>query len=416
MFFRILIESFSQAIQQLTGNKLRSFLSLLGITIGIFCIIGVKSAVNSMEENIRSSFEKLGNDVIYISKIPWGEGGPENNFWKYQRRPNPCYEDLEVVKARVKSAEKSSFSLFVGAKTLKYHSSSVDRAFVLATTYDYADIFKLKLEKGRYYSIGEYQYGADQVIIGHQVSEQLFGALDPIGKEIKMMGRNMTVMGVIEETGRDIINPVNFDECVIMGFELARKITNVRPNNPFGGSINVKAKAGVDLDQLKDEVTVALRSRHRLSPRADNDFSLNEISIIGAFLDNIFAVMNLAGFVIGIFALLVGMFSVANIMFVSVKERTALIGIKKAIGAKRYMILLEFLIESIILCIIGGALGLLLIWGMTIAISSVLDFDIYLSFGNLVTGVVCSVAVGVISGMIPALQASKMDPVEAIRQ
>jgi putative ABC transport system permease protein len=388
----------------------------LGITIGIFCIIGVKSAVNSMEDNIRSSFEKLGNDVIYISKIPWGEGGPENSFWKYQRRPNPCYEDLEAIQARVKSAEKASFSLFVGAKTLKYHSNSVDRAFVLAATYDYAEIFKLKLAKGRYYSISEYQYGADQVIIGHQVAEQLFGALDPIGKEIKMMGRSMTIMGVIEETGRDIINPVNFDECVLMGFELARKITNVRPNNPFGGSVNVKAKDGVDLEVLKDEVTVALRSRHRLSPRADNDFSLNEISIIGAFLDNIFAVMNLAGFIIGIFALLVGMFSVANIMFVSVKERTPLIGIKKAIGAKRYMILLEFLIESIILCIIGGALGLLLIWGMTVAISSVLDFDIYLSFGNLMTGIICSVLVGVISGMIPALQASKMDPVEAIRQ
>ena len=416
LYLKIISGSFSQAMQQLLGNKLRSFLSLLGITIGIFCIIGVKSAINSLEDNIKGSFEKLGNDVIYLSKMPWGEN-PGENYWKYQRRPQPSYDDLLAIQEKVRTASKASYTLFLGSKIVKYLNTSVENVFAIGVTYDYAEIFKLKFEQGRYFSQTEYQHGTDLVVIGHTVAEQLFGALDPIGKEILIYGKKMRVIGVIEKAGRDLINPVNFDDSILISYETARKVTNVKPKfGRVGASLNVKAADGVSLDQLTDDVIGVLRGTRRLKPREDNNFSINQISILTKLIGNVFGVLNLMGIVIGGFALVVGMFSVANIMFVSVKERTNIIGIKKALGAKRFVILLEFLIESIILCVLGGIFGLVLIYGITALLSTFLPFDIYLSFNNAITGVIASVLVGIIAGMIPAIQASKMDPVEAMRQ
>ncbi|MBR9920173.1 MAG: ABC transporter permease [Bacteroidetes bacterium] len=414
IFLKIIYESFAQAFQQLRANKLRSFLSLLGITIGIFCIIGVQSAVDSLENNIRGSIEKLGDDVLYIQKMPWNED-PGQNFWKYQRRPNPNFEDYEVIREKVESAGLADYHVFIGEKTIKWNSSSVEGAFTLAVTFDCADLFKMEFEKGRYLTPSEYHYGMNRVVIGHTVAEELFGPIDPIGKEVKLMGHKLEVVGVIKKSGRDIINVMDFDESILLGYNTASKISNIQNNHPFGSSVNVKAADGVSLEQLKDELTGVLRAHRRLKPREESDFALNNVSLLANILDNIFGVINLAGLVIGIFALLVGMFSVANIMFVSVKERTSIIGVKKALGAKRYIILLEFLVESVILCILGGIVGLILIFFTTKLLTQVLPFDLYLSAGNMLYGIIWSVAIGVISGFIPAYQAAKMDPVDAIR-
>ena len=227
----------------------------------------------------------------------------------------------------------------------------------------------------------------------------------------------MRVIGVIEKSGRSLIGIANYDESIVLSYETTRKVTNIKPKfGRVGSSLNVKAADGVSLDQLTDDVIGVLRGERRLKPREDNNFAINQISILTKLIGNVFGVLNLMGIVIGGFALIVGMFSVANIMFVSVKERTNIIGIKKALGAKRFVILLEFLIESIILCVLGGIFGLLLIYGITALLSTFLPFDIYLSFNNAITGVIASVLVGIIAGMIPAIQASKMDPVEAMRQ
>ncbi|MCB0705113.1 MAG: ABC transporter permease [Saprospiraceae bacterium] len=414
VLLKIIFESFAQAFQQLRANKLRSFLSLLGITIGIFCIIGVQSAVDSLENNIRGSIEKLGDDVLYIQKMPWNED-PGENFWKYQRRPNPSYEDYELIRERVTSAGLADYHVFIGEKTLKFGSSSVEGAFVLAVTYDCADLFKLEFEKGRYLTPSEYHYGSNKVVIGHTVAEQLFGAIDPVGREVRLMGHKLEVVGVIKQSGRDILKVMNFDEVVLLGYSTASKISNIQNNNPFGSSVNVKAAEGVSIQELKDELTGALRAHRRLRPREENDFALNNVSLLANILDNIFGVINLAGLFIGIFALLVGMFSVANIMFVSVKERTSIIGIKKALGAKQYIILMEFLVESVILCIIGGLFGLLFVYLITIPLSAALPLDFYLSTGNIIYGIVWSVVVGVLSGFIPAYQAARMNPVDAMR-
>ena len=226
----------------------------------------------------------------------------------------------------------------------------------------------------------------------------------------------MRVIGVLQESGKDLLKPFNFDNGALVSYNLARRGFSVRRKGQFERtSILVKARTDVALEETKDEITGVMRAERRLKPREENNFSLNTLSVLSGLFDSVFSTINIAGFIIGLFALLVGMFSVANIMFVSVKERTNLIGIKMALGAKRWFILLEILIEAIVLCVVGGVLGLLFIWGGAYAITKAIDFEIFLSWNNMLVGVLTSIGVGIVAGLIPALQASRMDPVEAIR-
>jgi putative ABC transport system permease protein len=412
---KVIYEGIYQTILQLWNNKLRTFLSLLGISIGIFCIVAVKSAVNSLEDNIRGSFEKLGDDVLYISKLPWDED-PDMNYWKYMRRPNPSFEDYKSLSKKVDKAEMVTYSVFIGGKTVKFYNNTIEGAFVLAVTQDYADLFKVEFEDGRFFTNSEYELGSNKVVLGYEIAGELFENIDPIGKNIKIMGRNVEVIGVISKSGKDLINPVNFDNAVLISYEWAKNVVNVKSNHPWGSSLNVKAKVNVDLQELRGEVTGVLRANHHLSPKEKDDFSINEMSILTNLLNAFFSVLNLVGMIIGGFAIVVGMVSVANIMFVSVKERVGIIGIKKALGAKRSIILLEFLIESIFLCMVGGLLGLGLVVLVLKISTSIWEFDMYLSWGNILVGLGLSVIVGILSGIIPAIQASYMDPVVAIRQ
>jgi putative ABC transport system permease protein len=411
---RVFFESVLQAWDQLVSNRLRTFLSLLGVTIGIFCIIGVQAAVNSLQDNVMDSLNKLGDDVIYIQKMPWNED-PGQNFWKYQRRPNPDYDDYQAIKTKSKAAGLVDYHVFIGARTAKYRSNSVERVFVAAVTFDFDKLFNIEFEKGRYYTPSEYHYGMNKILIGHQVASELFGSLDPIGKVINLGGRDLEVIGVFEKSGKDLLKVMDYDQAIIMSYELAKKIANVRTTNFWGTTVNVKAKPGVSLEELRDDLTWVLRSERRIKPKEDNNFSLNSLSILAKLMDNVFGVLNMVGFAIGIFAILVGMFSVANIMFVSVKERTNIIGIKKALGARQSIILLEFLIESVFLCVMGGLIGLALVYFVLLGLNDILPFQIYLDLSNMVSGLLISIVVGVLSGVIPALQASRMDPVVAIR-
>lgn len=411
----VLRESFIQAFQQLMTNKLRSFLSLLGIMIGIFCIIAVKSAVDSLEDNVRRSFSKLGNDVIYISKMPWTED-PGENFWKYSRRPNPSFADFKNLSENLTSAKSVVYSLFVSTTTLKYRKNSVEGAFGVAVTEDYDNFHSLEYEAGRFFSSQEYRSGAKRVVLGYKVAKELFGDEgDPIGKEVKVFGRDMIVVGVLKESGKDLLKIYNYDNIAMISFELARSIVNVKPNRMFAGNLQVKAGEGVSEAQLKDDIVVAMRKYRHIKPSEKENFSMNSMTMFAEPLAAVFGTLNAVGFIIGGFALLVGIFSVANIMFVSVKERTNIIGIKKALGAKKNVILLEFLIESIVLCLVGGIMGLFAVWGVLKIVTKISDFEMYVSLSNVLTTLFVAIMAGVISGFIPALRASRMDPVEAIR-
>lgn len=411
---KIIRESILQAFQQLSGNKLRTFLSLLGISIGIFCIIGVLSAVDSLEDNVRGSLDKLGNDVVYVKKWPWRD--ISDSWWDYVKRPNPDYEDYEVLNERSKTIKLTSYHAAIGFRTVKFNSSSVERSILIAASQEFDQMFSLEFEYGRYFSSAEYFYGANKMILGFKVAEELFADLDPIGRMVKVQGKKYEVIGVIEKAGDDLINPLDFDETIIVSYPNGRTLANLKARYIFDTSVTLKAADGVPLENVKDEVTGILRGHRRLKPLQDDDFSLNELSMVASFFDSFFFVLNLLGIVIGIFAILVGAVSVSNIMFVSVKERTSIIGVKKALGAKNFMVLLEFLIEAIILCLLGGAIGLALVYAVMQLLTNAIGFELYIDMGNIFLGVGISIFIGVFSGLIPALQAARMDPVDAMRQ
>lgn len=415
MFLKVIYESIVQAFQQLSANKLRSFLSLTGISIGIICIISVLSAVDSLKDNVSKSFEKLGNDVLYVDKMPWNED-PGQNWWKYQQRPEPSYEDLLAVKKKTKLSDLASFSVFVPGRTVKFGSNNVEGAFIAGVTDDYDDIFNFEFAKGRFFTPFESANGTNRAIIGSVLADELFGLTDPIGKKMKIKGMDFQVIGVLKKEGTTLINIFQFDEAILISYNAAKKLVNVKSRYTWGTSLNIKAREGVSLDDLRDEVTGILRSERKIKPKETENFAINQLSMFTNLLEPIFSTMNVVGIFIGGFSILVGMFSVANIMFVSVKERTSIIGIKKALGARKSIILLEFLIESVVLCLIGAFIGLLIVFGLLKLATVAFHYDIYLTSGNIIIAMVLALIIGVLSGLIPAWQAARLDPVEAMRK
>ncbi len=416
MILRVVKEGTVQAFLELSNNKLRTLLSLLGITIGIWCVISVLSSIDSLETSIRGSFDKLGQNVLYVQKADWGQD-PNVNFWRLMRRPSPDFTDFRAIERNSRYADQVSFSVFLGSRLAEFNNNSVQGGFVIAVTMDYADLYSLDFDRGRYFSFSEFHYGSPVCILGYSLAKELFGQADPIGQSIKTMGRKVEVIGVLEAAGTDLFNPVNFDEAIMISYPFAARVTSIRrTESVFGNTtINVKPVTGVSTEQLSQEVTQILRNHRRLKPVQENNFAINEISIISNLLDNVFPVISLAGWIIGGFSIIVGVFSVANIMFVSVKERTRFIGIKKALGARRSTILLEFLIEAIMLCLLGGCVGLLMVYFTNFGISAVAGWEVFLSWKNLFIGLFTSFITGIIAGLLPAWQAARLDPVDAIR-
>lgn len=414
ILIKVIWESINQAMSSLLANKLRSFLSLIGITIGIFCIISIKSAVDSLQKNVMDGLSELGSGTVYVEKFPWNEDR-QANYFKYLKRPDPDLNDYEVIKRKAKLADKVSYAVFSGGKTIKYKSNSLEDAFIKGSSYDFQAIQNLEFVKGRHFTLSEHKAGSNKVILGHTCAEELFQNLDPIGKEIKLAGQNYTVIGVLKEEGDNSFNFMNFDNVIWVSLTNARRFLNIKDGKGVGESLVVKANPGIDNEELKAELTGILRAHRGLKPKESDNFSLMELSSLNTVLESVFGTLNLVGIVIGIFALIVGMFSVANIMFVSVKERTNIIGIKKAIGAQKGIILLEFLVEAVVLCLIGGLVGLVFSYGMIIFISKVIEFEMIMTMNNAISGIVISIIVGIISGIIPAYLAARMDPVVAIR-
>lgn len=412
LFLALIKESFFFAWSALNASRLRTFLSLLGITIGIFSIITVFTIVDSLEHNLKTGIQELGDNVVYIHKWPW-EFKEDFPWWKYMNRPVPTIKEFDRLNGKVNTAQSIAFHV-AGRKPVKYKSNTIDNVTITGGSYQYDKITNFDVAEGRYFTESESNAGRNTCLIGSTIAEALFlNGENPIGKNIKIGGIKLQVIGVFKKQGESLLGN-STDTQILVPVNFIRNHVDIRSENldPY---IAVKAKDGITNDQLKDELRGMMRGLRQLAPETEDDFALNETKVISQGFDGLFSVVGLAGWIIGGFSILVGGFGIANIMFVSVKERTSLIGIQKSLGAKNYFILMQFLFESVFLSLIGGLMGLLLIWLLTLAIGDSVGMDIFLSQSNVILGVTISFLIGIISGFVPAYSASQLDPVEAIR-
>ncbi|MDO8899454.1 MAG: ABC transporter permease [Bacteroidales bacterium] len=410
LILRLISESFRFAVVALFVNKVRTILSLLGITIGIFSIISVFSVFDSLEKAIRDDINSLGDNVLFIQKWPWMAGGSDYPWWKYWQRPEASLNEMQELEKRSNAAQ--AFAFMVGtSRNISFNTISIDNVSINAVSHDYVDVMPFDLEAGRYFTPLESQSGRNVIIIGAEVAEALFPNTDPIGKTLKVFGLRMDVIGLMKKQGENIFGNSN-DKSAIIPINFARNVIDIRDR---GTSIVVKAKPGVNNEELLDELTGIMRSIRKIKPSGEDNFAINQMDIINKSFDQLFGVIAIVGWIIGGFSLLVGGFGIANIMFVSVKERTSQIGIQKSLGAKNYFILLQFLVEAVFLSIMGGIVGLLIVLTMSVMVSNFTSFTLVLSLQNILLGLIVSGLIGLISGFIPAWTASRLDPVEAMR-
>jgi len=402
--------SFRLTFQELSTNKTRTILSLTGVAFGIFCIILVLTIVNSFEKNIQDEVKSLGTNTIYIDKWDYS-GGPDQPIWKYRARPVAKYEEVALIKQRSQLLDDIAFLVQI-IGSISHRDDVIDNVSLYGITPAQMVIQPMSFYAGRFFSTSEFNSGSPVCVIGYTNAEELFGEpARAVGKQIDIKGRKFTVVGVIAKEGKSFIG-WNYDNCVMLTYLQIKTLYDINTQNPI---LIAKGKEGVSTDALMDELEGIMRQVRKLSPRQEDNFSLNSVEGFSKALASFFVTLNIVGSIVGGISLIVGMFSIANIMFVTVKERTSIIGLKKAIGARKSSILFEFLTEATILCLLGGALGLFFVWIGTLIISAAADFPVFISLSMLFLTIVICIVVGILAGIIPASRAANMDPVVAIR-
>lgn len=399
------------ALQELRVNKLRTFLSLFGITIGIFCIIGVLATVDSLERKVQNDIKSFGNNTIYVDKWNYG-GGNDYPWWKYMKRPPIRIEEMKFIKT--KSQLAANAAMFVSSNVnLNYKDNILSNVNMYGVSEEFNTIQTIDIDFGRYLNESEFLRGTTTGIIGNKVAEELF--VNPekaVGKEVTYNGKRVFVVGVIKKQGQSFVGGFDYDQAIIVPYRYFASIYNPDNSNPF---IMVQGKETIASKALQDELTGIMRQSRKLSPTDEDNFSCNDVAQFSEQVKGFFGQVSAGGWAIAGLSLIVGAFGVANIMFVTVRERTSQIGLKKAMGAKRRTILTEFLIESAFLCIIGGLVGLGLVWILSLVLSTVLPFPIFIAPNIIILALSICIILGIISGIIPASIAAKMDPVVAIR-
>ena len=413
-YLEIIWTSFKMALEEFRSNKLRTFLSLLGITFGIFCIISVLSTISSMQLAVNNDLKSMGNKTIYIDKWQYG-GGPDYPWWKYVKRPSPKYEEMREIRLKVPDAAHIAFSLNASAN-VDFGDNSLTGVSYYGNSEDFDKIQQITIGNGRYFKQSDFDRGTPVIVMGYTIAEKLYDKPErAVGTTVKLKeGKSAIVIGLIQKQGQSLLGGWDYDNCILLTYGFLKQIVREQTANP---TILVQAAPTISTAALTDELRGAMRSIRKLSPMQEDNFALNDIDSLSKFFDPIFSGMNIGGWAIAALSLIVGMFGVANIMFVTVRERTSQIGLKKAIGAKRNVIMTEFLLESAFLCIIGGLIGLLAVFTLTVIFTSlhIVSFKVFIPADIIILAIGICLFTGVSAGIIPAFIAARMDPVVAIR-
>lgn len=411
VYFRLIKESFGFAVNALRTNKLRTFLSLLGVTIGIFSIIAVLAAVDSLDRKFKKDLSALDKNTIFLCKYSFGPTDiPE---WKRDQFPQVTYREYEYLSNNLSEAKSLAFQYFAGTQNVKYNDKTVSSANMVPVSSSYQEVQVMEFSAGRFYNESESNSGAAVAVLGDEIAKSLFEDIDPVGKEIRLYGQRFKIIGVLKKQGKSMFGPSD-DTCIYIPANFLRNRYGDH-NEMYTPTVVIKPNKGIDIDAFKQDISIKIKTIRGMKPSDEDNFFINILSGFTVMIDQLISALNIGGWIIAAFSLLVGGFGIANIMFVSVKERTNLIGIQKSLGAKNKFILFQFLFEAIILCLIGGFIGLFMVWLIAFGLSKALDFEFVLSFSNILLGSGLAIIIGLISGIIPAVQASKLDPVEAIR-
>lgn len=410
LYLRLLKESFSFAMNALLANKLRTLLSLLGVTIGIFSIIAVLAAVDSLDKKISKDLSGLDKNTIYLMRFSFGP--TDIPQWKREQFPNVKYDEYIYMKGAMTQTEQMGYQIFTKRETIKFESKTVSDVNIVPVSHEFIDIQGLEFDQGRFYTESEANGAAPVIVLGYEIANSLFEGIDPLGKNVRLYGKRFTVIGVLKKKGSGIFD--DDDTAAFIPVNFVRQLYGDN-NDGLTNVIILKPEKGVDMEAYKGEIIQKLRAFRGLKAGEIDNFFINVFSGFTDFIDGIIGQMNLVGWVISGFSLLVGGFGIANIMFVSVKERTNLIGIQKSLGAKNRFILFQFLFEAIILSLIGGLIGLFFVWVIALVLTKALDFEFVLSLSNILLGSGLAAFIGLLSGILPAISAAHLDPVEAIR-
>jgi putative ABC transport system permease protein len=412
IYLRVLKESFVFAVNALKNNKLRTFLSLVGVTIGIFSIIAVLAAVDSLKKEIEGSISGLDTSTIYLGHFSFGPTDVPQ--WKREQFPRTNYDEFQYLKRNMPDIDAISYTLNVQSETIKHEDKTVSNVGIGAVTNEYYDIEDLKIEEGRFFNELESNNGNQVIVLGHEIANSLFGSSEvAIGRQVRLYGKKFSVIGVLKKEGFALGD--SKDTSVFLSVNIVRRRFGANNKSLFPFII-IKPNKDIDNAEFIAVLGQKMRLYRGLKPEEIDNFFVNQLQGFADAIDSITGSMNFIGLIISGFSLLVGGFGIANIMFVSVKERTNLIGVQKSLGAKNRFILLQFLFEAVILALIGGLIGLVLVFITSLIASNFTgDFEFILSPFNMFIGTAISAAIGLISGILPAISASRLDPVEAIR-
>lgn len=400
-------EILSIALSAIRANKMRSILTTLGIIIGIVAVTTMSTAIVGLREAFMNSISSLGSDVLYVDKFPWFA---MDRWDQYRNRKDITLEQYEKLRAMLKNYEAMAPTKRTFSASVKRKDRSVEAAMIIGTTEEYQRTSQLVLEEGRFLNELEVKAARRVCIIGKDIQNELFPSENPINKEIRINNVSMRVIGILEKQGSGFLGSFSLDGQIIMPLKTFETIIGEARNRL---RIDIKVGDVAKLEDAKEEIIAAMRIIRKVPPNKPDDFAINQQEAFKQMYDQTIGVIALAGIVITALSLFVGAIGIMNIMFVSVTERTKEIGIRKAVGAKTWSILMQFLTEAAIICLIGGIIGIMISYPLSLVINQFLPTSLPLNI--VIISLVISGLVGIISGFVPAWKASRLDPVDSLR-